>query len=68
VLRARWTRDAIHVGRREMHKEFLYEILKKTYHLEDVGVGRKIILKQIVIQKNWKAWTEIIRLGKGASF
>jgi len=29
-----------------------------------VGVGRRITLKQIFAQKNWKTWTEFMWLGK----
>ena len=53
------------VGREEMHKRCWWEGLKERYHLEDLGVYGRIILKWIF--KKWigEAWTELIWLAIG---
>jgi hypothetical protein len=41
--------------------------LYETEYLEDLEVDGRIILKMILEEKGWKAWTEFIWLGTGTS-
>jgi hypothetical protein len=40
---------------------------KEIYHLEILGVGRRIILKEILKKQYERIWTGFIRLGIGTN-
>ena len=48
-----------------MHTGFCWGDLKKRDHLEDVGIGRSIILKWIVKKRDGGAWAGLIWIRTG---
>jgi hypothetical protein len=52
-------------GRGEVHTGFWWVHLRERDHLEDLGIGRRIILKWIFKKWNWEAWTGLIWLRIG---
>lgn len=44
----RWAEHLAWIQKREMHKIYWLEDLKERYHLEDLGINRRIILKWIL--------------------
>ena len=61
----RWARHVACMGRGEVHIGFWWGDLRERDHLEDDGIGEKIILSWIF--KNWDGgtWTEFFWLRKG---
>jgi hypothetical protein len=55
------------MGDRKVHTGFWWGDLKKTDHLEDLGVDGRIILKGIFKKDDGEAWTALIwlRIGTG---
>jgi hypothetical protein len=49
-----WAEYAVHMGDKRSQHIVLVEDMKKTDHLEDIGIDRRIILKLII--KNWDEW------------
>jgi len=62
----RWARHVACMGRGEVHIGFWWGDLRERDHLEDDGIGEKIILSWIF--KNWDGgtWTEFfwLRIGR----
>jgi len=54
-------------GRREMHTGFWWGNLKERYHLEDLGIDRRIILKWILNKLDWRVWSGLIWLRTGTT-
>jgi hypothetical protein len=61
------TGHVTHMGREEVHTWFWWGNLRKRDHLEDLGVGDRIILKCVFRKCHWGEWTGLIwlRIGTG---
>jgi hypothetical protein len=51
--------------KKDAHKEFWWESLRKRDHLGDSGVGGRIILKWLFRKKDWSEWAGLILLRIG---
>jgi hypothetical protein len=45
-----------------VHTGFWWRDLRKTAHLEDLGIDENIILKLILKKLDWKAWRRLLCL------
>ena len=50
----------------EVHTGFWWGDLRERNHLEDLGVGRRVILKWIFKRQDWEAWTGMISFRRGS--
>jgi len=61
----KWMGHVTRIGRRKVHTEFWWGNLRERDHLEDPGVGGRIILCWTFRKWNGRAWTGLIWLEIG---